>query len=296
MLTMRARRFLKKTGRKLIVNGNETIDFDKSNMECYNYHKKGHFAWECRAPRNQDNKNKESSRRSMSIETSASIALVSCDGLGGYDWSDQAKEGPNFALMAFSSLNSNLEGSNDSTYDFVNKPVAENCKAKSSKEETKADEGLFVRYFLNSKAFKVFNNRTRIGEEKLHIRFNETTPNVVGSGPDWLFDINVLTKTMNYEPIIVDLKSSHDDRSKPSSDNGKKVDEDTRKENECNHQEKEDNVNNTNNVNTISSTINTAGINDDNELSLDLNLPALEDWAWMIELGEHTKWMAEIDI
>ncbi|GKD32625.1 hypothetical protein Tco_1248134 [Tanacetum coccineum] len=43
----------------------------------------------CRAPRNQDNKNKESSRRSMPVETSTSIALVSCDGLGGYDWSDQ---------------------------------------------------------------------------------------------------------------------------------------------------------------------------------------------------------------
>nr|GEX24016.1 ribonuclease H-like domain-containing protein [Tanacetum cinerariifolium]GFA71541.1 ribonuclease H-like domain-containing protein [Tanacetum cinerariifolium] len=36
MLTMRARMFLKKTGRKLTVNGNETIGFDKSNMECYN--------------------------------------------------------------------------------------------------------------------------------------------------------------------------------------------------------------------------------------------------------------------
>nr|GEZ94392.1 hypothetical protein [Tanacetum cinerariifolium] len=45
-------------------------------------------------------------------------------------------------------------------------------------------------------------------EEKLHIRFNETTPNVVGSGPDWLFDINVLTKTMNYEPIIAGTQSN----------------------------------------------------------------------------------------
>ncbi|GJW78304.1 hypothetical protein Tco_0139986 [Tanacetum coccineum] len=66
-----------------------------------------------RAPRNQDNK-KEVSRRSVPIETSTSTALVSCDGHGGYGWSDQAEEGPNYALMAYSSSSSDLEVSNDS--------------------------------------------------------------------------------------------------------------------------------------------------------------------------------------
>ncbi|GKB81580.1 putative ribonuclease H-like domain-containing protein, partial [Tanacetum coccineum] len=102
----------------------------------------------------------------------------------------------------------------------------------------KADEGFFIRYSLNSKSFRVFNSRTRIMEENLHIRFSESTPNVVGSGQDWLFDIVALTRTINYEPIITDLKSSHDDGSKPSSDDGKKVDEDRRKDSECNDQEK----------------------------------------------------------
>ncbi|GJT69690.1 putative ribonuclease H-like domain-containing protein [Tanacetum coccineum] len=114
MLTMRARRFLKNTGRKLTVNGNETIGFDKSKVKCYNCHKRGHFARECRASRYQNNKNKESSRRIVPMETSTSIALVSCDGLGGYDWSDQAEEGPNYALIDYSSSSPNSEVSNDS--------------------------------------------------------------------------------------------------------------------------------------------------------------------------------------
>ncbi|GKD09730.1 hypothetical protein Tco_1189415, partial [Tanacetum coccineum] len=109
MLTMRARRFLKNTRRRFTVNSNENIGFDKSKLEHYNYHKKGHFARECRAQRNQDYKNKESTRRNIPVETSTSTALVSCDGLGGYDWSDQTDEGPNYALMANSSSSSDLE-------------------------------------------------------------------------------------------------------------------------------------------------------------------------------------------
>ncbi|GJT82426.1 retrovirus-related pol polyprotein from transposon TNT 1-94 [Tanacetum coccineum] len=596
MLTLRARRFLKNTRRKLTVNGNETISFDKSKVECYNCYKRGHFTRECRAPRNQENKNKESSRRSVPIETSTSTSLVSCDGLGGYDWSDQAEEGPNYALMAYSSPSSDSEdiqvgeitikelrkklekiqkekdsiqfnvnkfenaskslnkviecqivdnckkGLGYEKYnavpppytgnfmpptpdlsftgldEFVNKPVVENRKSNEevskvvgknddatiieewvsdSEEEnvsktktekktvkpgiakiefvkpkqqekttrksvkqgnpqmdlqdqgvidsrcsrhmtrnmsyltdyeeidggyvafggnpkggkiigkrklvdhkvkvircdngtkfknremhqfcemkgilrqfsvartpqqngvaerrnrtlieaartmladsklpttfwaeavntacytiwypvtilntiahlgkfnSKADECLFVGYSLNSKAFRVSNSRTRIVEENLHIRFSQSTPNVVGSRPDWLFDIDALTRTMNYEPIVVGIQSngfadptsSHDDGSKPSRDDGKKVDEDLRKDSESNDQEKEYNVNSTNNVNDASTNkVDAVGektsieLPDDpnmstledysifNELSVDPNMPALEDY------------------
>ncbi|GKB33237.1 putative ribonuclease H-like domain-containing protein [Tanacetum coccineum] len=69
------------------------------------------------------------------------------------------------------------------------------------KFDEKADEGFFVGYSINSKAFRVFNTRTRKVEENLHINFLENKPNVAGSGPDWLFDIDLLTNSMNYEPV-----------------------------------------------------------------------------------------------
>ncbi|GKF89675.1 putative ribonuclease H-like domain-containing protein, partial [Tanacetum coccineum] len=65
----------------------------------------------------------------------------------------------------------------------------------------KADEGFLVGYSINSKAFRVFNTRTRKVEENLHKKFLENRPNVAGSGPDWLFDIDLLTNSTNYEPV-----------------------------------------------------------------------------------------------
>ncbi|GJV20906.1 retrovirus-related pol polyprotein from transposon TNT 1-94 [Tanacetum coccineum] len=685
MLNIKARRFLKNTRRKVTINVNETIGFDKSKVECYNCYKRGHFAKECRVLRNQDNKNRESSRRSVPVETTTSNALISCDGLGGYDWSDHAEEGPtNYALMAYSSLSFDYEVSNDSTCsksfletvevlksqyekllkifekselmvvayktglqsveerlkfykknefvyvekinglkwdiqvgeitigelrkkleivqnekdgiqfnvdkfenaskslnkiiesqivenckkeEFTNehvviKLVVENSEAKASeakpkavrknngapsiedwvldseeenvdcnyqrvvkpvwntakrvnhqnfakkthpcpkknmvpravlmkfglasvntarqvnaahskttvnaarpkdknvntarpkavvnavkgnnvnviqvsdglgpqkkliflsnvqgnpqmdlqdqgvidsgcsrhmtgnmsyltdyeeidrgyvafggnpkggkitgkvaerrnktlieaartmladsklpttfwveavniacyvqnrvlvvkphnktpyelfhgrtptlsfmrpfgcpvtilntidhlsKFDGKADEGFFVGYSLNIKAFRVFNSRTRIVEENLHIRFSESTPNAIGSGPDWLFDIDALTRAIKYEPIVAgtqsngfaDPKSSQDDGSKPSSDDEKKVDEDPRKDSESIDQEKDDNVNNTNNVNAASTNkVNAVGGKTSIELPDDPNMPALED-------------------
>ncbi|GJY75531.1 putative ribonuclease H-like domain-containing protein [Tanacetum coccineum] len=76
------------------------------------------------------------------------------------------------------------------------------------KFDGKSDEGFFVGYSLNSKSFRVFNSRTRIVEENLHIRFSESTPNAVGIRPDWLFEIDALTRTMNYEPIVACTQSN----------------------------------------------------------------------------------------
>nr|GEX07869.1 uncharacterized mitochondrial protein AtMg00810-like [Tanacetum cinerariifolium] len=76
------------------------------------------------------------------------------------------------------------------------------------KFNSKVDEGFFVGYSLNSKAFRVFNSRTRIVDENLYIRFSESTPNVVGSGPDWLFDIDTLTRTISYELYVAGTQSN----------------------------------------------------------------------------------------
>ncbi|GJT76498.1 ribonuclease H-like domain-containing protein [Tanacetum coccineum] len=120
MLTIRARRFIKRTGRQLDVYG-QRVSFNRSKVECYNCHKYGHFASECRAPRNQDNRGKKNSKRTVTIESSTKNALVAQDGIGGYDWSYQAEEEhpTNFALMTHTSLG--ISSSSDSEVDSCSK-------------------------------------------------------------------------------------------------------------------------------------------------------------------------------
>ncbi|GKD36957.1 putative ribonuclease H-like domain-containing protein [Tanacetum coccineum] len=76
------------------------------------------------------------------------------------------------------------------------------------KFDGKSDDGFFVGYSMNSKAFRVYNIITRKVEENLHIRFLEDKPIIVGDGPKWLFDIDVLTKSMNYVPVVAGTNSN----------------------------------------------------------------------------------------
>nr|GFB55738.1 retrovirus-related Pol polyprotein from transposon TNT 1-94 [Tanacetum cinerariifolium] len=76
------------------------------------------------------------------------------------------------------------------------------------KFQGKVDEGFLVGYSVYSKAFRVFNSRTRIVQETLHVNFMENKPNVEGSGPAWLFDIDSLTLTMNYHPVLIENQSN----------------------------------------------------------------------------------------
>ncbi|GJV76938.1 putative ribonuclease H-like domain-containing protein [Tanacetum coccineum] len=155
------------------------------------------------------------------------------------------------------------------------------------KFDGKSDDRFFVGYSINSKAFRVFNTRTRFVEENLHINFLENKPNVARTGPNWMFDIDTLTMSMNYQPVFsgnqtngnVGPKSPKDE---VADDAGKKNGVlDLAKEGDKNDQEKDvrdqeealrkqfeqeserlfwsreaTNTNNTNRLNTVSSSVN----------------------------------------
>nr|GEZ93140.1 hypothetical protein [Tanacetum cinerariifolium] len=157
----------------------------------------------------------------------------------------------------------------------------------------KFDDGFFVGYSLNGKAFMVYNLRTRKVEENLHIRFLEDKPSIAGNEPKWLFDIDVLTKSINYVLVVADgslfdstsKNASNDeprpssdvghkddegnasnDEPRPSSDVGHKDDEGVSKKSEIDDQEKS--KNSTQDVNTIGPSINTVSTNDNTEVDM----------------------------
>nr|GEV94088.1 ribonuclease H-like domain-containing protein [Tanacetum cinerariifolium] len=71
------------------------------------------------------------------------------------------------------------------------------------KFEANRDKGYFIGYSMSSKAFKVFNKRTKRVEENLHVDFLENKAIEKGTRPNWLFDIDSLAKSINYVPVVV---------------------------------------------------------------------------------------------
>nr|GEW11307.1 uncharacterized mitochondrial protein AtMg00810-like [Tanacetum cinerariifolium] len=241
------RRFLKNTRRKFSMNSNETIGFDKSKVECYNCHKRGHFPRECRAPRNQQNKNKESTRRTVPVETLASSALVSYDGLGGYDWSNQAKD-EEFVNEPIVSLTT------------VKKPIVETSEAKASKDKPKfvrnncgppiiedwisdseyEDESRpkiekkiikpsFAKIEFAKSKQQVWKPKTKVIDRvSKHNRESITLKkfdyiDAQSRSKKWTkvaFDINALTNLMNYKPVVARNQSNGNACTKACDDAG----------------------------------------------------------------------------
>ncbi|GJX82820.1 putative ribonuclease H-like domain-containing protein [Tanacetum coccineum] len=176
------------------------------------------------------------------------------------------------------------------------------------KFDEKVVEEFFVGYSINSKTFRVFNTRTRKVEENLHINFLKNKPNIAGGGPDWLFDIDLLTNSMNYKPVTIGNQtnknvgikdnvdavptqqyillpllydSPHRSKDAVTNDVGKKTNEEPAHEGERNGQEKEKEcyANNTNRNSTVSPCVSTVGQNFTNadDLPIDPLIPDLED-------------------
>ncbi|GJQ92159.1 putative ribonuclease H-like domain-containing protein [Tanacetum coccineum] len=220
------------------------VSLDKSKIKCYNCHRKGYFAWECRSRRNQRKRSYGNNGRSNApTNESSSQALVAQDGLGGYDWSNNFEIEPvNYALMAISFFSSdflqtistdhlikdcnfhdkqsqepkpknvvilsqgwsNQYGDNaeekaltrkglenqlnhnvkiircDNETEFKNHVINE-FSDSLGKFDGKSDEGYLLGYSTTSKAFRVYNKRTKMVEENLRIDFLEDQPNVTGT-------------------------------------------------------------------------------------------------------------------
>nr|GFB42565.1 hypothetical protein [Tanacetum cinerariifolium] len=103
------------------IHPNDLEEMDLNGM--LQLSKKRPLYKECWAPRGHDNRSRDAIRKTVPVETPNSSALVSCDGIGGYDWSDQAEEGPtNYALMAYSTQSVSSSDSEGLGYNAVPPP------------------------------------------------------------------------------------------------------------------------------------------------------------------------------
>nr|GEY10526.1 ribonuclease H-like domain-containing protein [Tanacetum cinerariifolium] len=209
MLTMRAWRFLPRTGRNLVANGTTSIGFYMSKVGCYNCHRRGNFSRECRSPR--DTRNKDTQRRNVPVETTTSNALVSqCVGVSSYDWSFQADEEPtNYALMEFTSLmftstmfDCNELNSSESNVSVPTSLVHDRVPKENNRYNVDL-ENIVPSGDLTCLFAKVTLDESNLWPKRLgHINFKTMNKLVKGSGPTRLFDIDTLTQSMNYQPGV----------------------------------------------------------------------------------------------
>nr|GEX65402.1 putative ribonuclease H-like domain-containing protein [Tanacetum cinerariifolium] len=161
LLSMRADRFWKKTSKKITIQGYDVAGFDKSKVECFNCHKMVHFAREYREPRSQDRGKTESYKQADDeVPTEFAFMAKSSSSLENED------SGCSRHMTGSLSYLSEYEHYDGGYVSFGHR--GGNITDQLGKFDAKGDEGYFIGYSLSSKAFRVFNKRTKKVEENLH--------------------------------------------------------------------------------------------------------------------------------
>nr|GEZ56451.1 hypothetical protein [Tanacetum cinerariifolium] len=152
---------------------------------------------------------KHGTKLTLLIIKNLSVALLPLEVEMEDNWSDNGIEFKNKELIEFYGFKwIKKEYSNATTLHQNGDAERKNITLIEAARTMKSDSGFLVGYSLNSKAFKVYSLENKRVEENLDIDFLENKPNVVGKGHAWMFDLDYLTDSMNYEPVLVDNQAN----------------------------------------------------------------------------------------
>ncbi|GJS55536.1 ribonuclease H-like domain-containing protein [Tanacetum coccineum] len=178
MISMRIKKFYKKTRRRLHCDAKEPVGFDKSKLECYNCHKKGHFAKECRSKGNQESRRRDAwnsgykaiDNRTRPGKQEETKALVTLDG-DGVDWTSHSEdEQDNYAFMAYSSSGSDTKIDLDDKTDVLTYHKKLLAEAEKEKEELKAK---VEKWHNSSKSLNILLNSQISARDKAGLGYGD---------------------------------------------------------------------------------------------------------------------------